>query len=397
MNDLWGPNYWGKTFYAQGGNSVLNRPLQAGGFALQIHRGGNGLTVQNYIFNTTSNTVTVYNRTDMGTNGVSWSDWEEIVTSDGSYPTLGAGYLQGFTTSTTSSTGGKGWVHFAKIDGTKISRSYSLILLISGRHFVGTAGSAAPSGLLEIESYVDPTAHTFNTTTGTNIKILAGEITPNDFCFVNNGTSLDLYIYFGDVNGNSYITKLSETATGTNSGEAFVTTAVTTDNTFYGTTAPANAVYAVVRNNASADDTGYSFDTNYVWHNNGQAEVNTLKDGTTSLDFNDYLEEGKYELQGNADNTAVNFPTSSLNPSATNCDWYLVVYRRSLTYITQVAYSVRADGSIAIRTLNNGTWGNWQLLFDNGVAQQIPAASQTVLGGVKVYTDSEGYLNIDTQ
>lgn len=102
----------------------------------------------------------------------------------GSYPTLGAGYLQGFTTSTTSSTGGKGWVHFAKIDGTKISRSYSLILLISGRHYVGTAGAAAPSGLLEIESYVDPTAHTFNTTTGTNIKILAGEITPNDFCFV---------------------------------------------------------------------------------------------------------------------------------------------------------------------------------------------------------------------
>ena len=30
-------------------------------------------------------------------------------------------------------------------------------------------------------------------------------------------------------------------------------------------------------------------------------------------------------------------------------------------------------------------------------AESIPAASQTVLGGVKVYTDSEGYLNIDTQ
>ena len=132
---------------------------------------------------------------------------QKLALINGSYPTLGAGYLQGFTTSTTSSTGGKGWVHFAKIDGTKISRSYSLILLISGRHYVGTAGAAAPSGLLEIESYVDPTAHTFNTTTGTNIKILSGEITTNDFCFVNNGTSLDLYIYFADVNGNSYITK----------------------------------------------------------------------------------------------------------------------------------------------------------------------------------------------
>lgn len=183
---------------------------------------------------------------------------------EGSYPTLGAGYLQGFTTSTASSTGGKGWVHFAKIDGTKISRSYSLILLISGRHYVGTAGSAAPSGLLEIESYVDPTAHTFITKTGTNIKILAGEITPNDFCFVNNGTSLDLYIYFGDTNGNSYITKLSETATGINSGEAFVTTAVTTDNTFYGTSAPANAVYAVNINAAAYDGDGNVISKTYA-------------------------------------------------------------------------------------------------------------------------------------
>ena len=58
---------------------------------MQIHRGGNGLTVQNYIFNTTSNTVTVYNRTDMGTNGVSWSDWAELVKSTGIYTTLGAG------------------------------------------------------------------------------------------------------------------------------------------------------------------------------------------------------------------------------------------------------------------------------------------------------------------
>lgn len=253
INDFYGADYWGKEFYCTGGNQPINSPPRAYGGCLQVLRAGYNTTYQVYRVNSasdSSNKPTTWQRAHYGSIS-DWTDWEEIVTSDGSYPALGAGYLQGFTTSTASSTGGKGWVHFAKIDGTKISRSYSLILLISGRYNVGTVSTAAPSGLLEIESYVDPTAHTFNTKTGTNIKILAGEITPNDFCFVNNGTSLDLYIYFGDVYGNSYITKLSETAAGINSGEAFVTTAVTTDNTFYGTSAPANAVYAVVRNIAS--------------------------------------------------------------------------------------------------------------------------------------------------
>lgn len=148
---------------------------------------------------------------------------------------------------------------------------------------------------------------------------------------------------------------------------------------------------------AGKDANGYSFDTNYVWHNNGQVEKNTLKDGTTSLDCNDYLEEGKYEVHGDANNPAVNFPTSSLNPSSTSCDWYIQVFRRGSTYVTQVAYSVRGDGAIAIRVLSNGTWGNWQLLFDNGVAQQIPAASQTQLGGAYIFKDSDGYLNINTE
>lgn len=126
-------------------------------------------------------------------------------------------------------------------------------------------------------------------------------------------------------------------------------------------------------------------------------DTNLLKNGTESYDFNDYEEYGHYELHGTSDHSLVNFPISSRNPTATNCNWYLDVYRRTSTYITQLAYSVRTDGAVAIRVKDNGTWGAWRLLFDQGVAQSIPAASETVLGGARIWTDSDGYLCLDTQ
>lgn len=239
LDDYYGADYWGKTYYAIGGNTVTGKPTNANGFYLQVCQAGGGTTIQflsNLNATDASAAPTLWQRGYDG-NKSTWSDWEEIVTSEGSYSGLGAG----------------------------------------------------------------------------------------------------------------------------------------------------------------KDSNGYSFDTNYVWHNNGQVEENTLKDGTTSLDFNDYLEEGKYEVHGYDNNPVVNFPKSSLNQSSTSCDWHIQVFRRSSTYVTQVAYSVRGDGAIAIRALSNGTWGNWKLLFDNGVAQQIPAASQTQLCGAYIWEDSDGYLNINTE
>lgn len=280
--------------------------------------------------------------------------------------------------------GETGWYKFMEASGLAEGHGYSAIILVNGVLHTqeSTSRNVEESGIIEVDYYNRGGAATMY-----GVSILAGNLVPEEFCITASGNSISVYKNLAYAYEKVKFTELSLSGT----------SATTTYGSELESAAPADAVYAVVRNNASADDNGYSFDTNYVWHNNGQAEENTLKNGTTSLDFNDYLEEGKYELHGYADNPAVNFPTSSSNTSKTNCGWYLVVYARGTTYVTQVAYSVRTDGSIAIRTLSNGTWGNWRLLFDNGVVQQIPAASQTVLGGVKVYTDSEGYLNIDTQ
>ena len=315
---------------------------------------------------------------------------QKLALIDGSYPTLGAGYLSRTNAIVTN---GVGWYKLATLNVSALStiandRTYSVIVDIQGVNPAGEIANNAASSRIEIDAVASTSGFVAQNTA---IKVLSGYVDPSTLCAVTNTNEIVIYVYYGSLN-RTFFTIVSE---------VWVTTPIEAlqfaiDNTPI-TTAPANAVYAVVRNNASADDNGYSFDTNYVWHNNGQVEVNTLKDGTTSLDFNDYLEEGKYELQGKADNTVVNFPTSSLNTSGMNCDWYLVVYRRSHTYVTQVAYSVRADNAISIRSRDNGEWREWRLLFEDGVAQSIPTASETVIGGAKMYKDSEGYFCIDTE
>lgn len=379
LDDFKGSAYYGKSYYWLGGQTPSNAPSGANGGLLLVLRCGGSTTAQIFMTHRSTSGTTppaVYQRSQTLTD--TWSDWEEIVTSDGNYPNLGAGYLA--KRAFVGELSGDQWVKWATVSYPSVVRG-SVLFLVNGGQDTNTEGS----GILEL--------NLLRQVEDVSLVVCSGYIKSENFAYVINGTSIDLYVYCQSYR-DYQIAVLDECA-----GVALNTeTYVTFSNVGTGSaTAPANAVYAVVRNNASADDNGYSFDTNYVWHNNGQAEVNTLKDGTKSFDFNDYIEEGKYELQGNADNPAVNFPTSSSNTSETNCDWYLVVYVRGNTYVTQVAYSARGDGAIAIRVLSNGPWGNWRLLFDSGVAQQIPAASQTVLGGVKVYTDSEGYLRIDTE
>ena len=541
LDDFKGSAYYGKSYYWIGGQTPSNAPSGANGGILFIQRCGGGSVAQTFITNRSTNGTTppvVYQRSQSSTGA--WSDWEEIVTSDGSYPTLGAGYLAKQININQSQIG---WVEVAAIDTSKFSTkgNYSCIMLVNGVLDAQGRGSAAESGLIEIDvrevdnntivaysitvlagninteewaiindndtikvylnlpamyqryllvvlsegyqtqlnvNFIELTNTFYGTTAPANavyavvrniasyvevaksaetlsrgveisigsgepgwykfmeasglavghgysaiilvngvlhtqgstsmnveesgiievdyyneggvatrygVSILAGNLVPEEFCITASGNSISVYKNLAYAYEKAKFTELS--LSGTN--------ATTTYGSELESAAPANAVYAVVRNNASADDNGYSFDTNYVWHNNGQVEVNTLKDGTTSLDFNDYLEEGKYELQGNADNTVVNFPTSSLNSSATNCDWYLVVYARGSSYVTQVAYSVRADNAISIRSRDNGEWREWRLLFEDGVAQSIPTASETVIGGAKMWV-SNGKLYIKT-
>lgn len=384
LNEFRGAGYWGKTYYAAGGNTVQNKPQAVSStesFALCIYRNGGGSTIQVfYSFN--GGTATTFQRVCKN-NTAAWDEWHEVVLADGSYPTLGAGYLeQEFSLNNNTKTG------WANVGSVPVGNNYSCIFFVNGVQHVQGKSNTEESGILEVDYASD----------GAVLSVLSGNLSAEKFCATVVDNTLTLYHNMTATYNTCQFTILAQKiyGKGVKDSQVFAFASPT-----YGQSAPANAVYAVVRNNASADDNGYSFDTNYVWHNNGQGEENTLKDGTKSFDFNDYIEEGKYELHGYADSSTVNiltnFPTSSLNSSATNCDWYLVVYRRSPTYITQIAYSVRADNAISIRSRDNGEWREWRLLFEDGVAQSIPTASETVIGGAKIWRDSDGYLNIDTQ
>lgn len=105
------------------------------------------------------------------------------------------------------------------------------------------------------------------------------------------------------------------------------------------------------------------------------ATRNELLNGTASYDFNDYIKWGHYELQGMSGTPLVNAPTSTSNPSATNANWYLDVYRRDSVYATQIAYSARSDGAIAIRVLSNNSWGSWRVVIDSGTVPNATNAT----------------------
>lgn len=379
LDNFKGSAYYGKSYYWPGGQTPSNAPSGANGGLLLVQRCGGSTAAQIFMTHRSTSETTppvTYQRSQTSTD--TWSDWEEIVTSGGNYPNMGAGYLA--KRAFVGEVEGDQWVKWATVNGT-VNTRMSIIFLVNGGQDPNNEGS----GLLEL--------NLLRRSEQASLVVCAGYLNPDRFCYVVNDTGIDLYAYVPGYR-DYQIAVLDELEGVSLNRDTFVTFS---NEATGSATAPSGAVYAIVRNNASADDNGYSFDTNYVWHNNGQVEENTLKDGTTSLDFNDYLEEGKYEVHGDANNPAVNFPTSSLNPSSTSCDWHIQVFRRSSTYVTQVAYSVRRDGAIAIRVLGNGTWGNWQLLFDNGVAQQVPAASQTQLGGAYIFKDSDGYLNINTE
>lgn len=111
------------------------------------------------------------------------------------------------------------------------------------------------------------------------------------------------------------------------------------------------------------------------------ATRNELLNGTQSYDFNDYIEWGHYELQGESGTPLVNAPTSTSNPAATDADWYLDVYRRDSFYVTQIAYSVRSDGAVAIRVCSNNSWGSWRVVIDSGIVPNATNATNATNDG----------------
>ena len=97
LNDYRGENYWGKTFYAGGSNTVQNTPVAGIAFSLEVMRSGAFATVQRITMMAagSNNQPTVYTRSvsDTTTTGGegSWTAWTEVAEANGTYSNMAVG------------------------------------------------------------------------------------------------------------------------------------------------------------------------------------------------------------------------------------------------------------------------------------------------------------------
>lgn len=371
INTYRGENYWGKTFYAGGGNTVQNTPIAGIAFNLEVLRSGAFATTQRITMMAvgSNNQPTVYTRcvsdtTVAGGEGT-WTAWTEVAEANGTYPNMtvgkakGAQYLSKQININQSATG---WVQIATLKKSTLPSggNYSCIMLVSGIYNVQGQSDAAESGKIEIDVRDTGSAIQYY-----GLSVLGGNINPNEWCITADSNGVNVYLNL-PVAFQRYLLTVESEGWQTSLSVDYIELL----NTYYGTAAPSGAVYAVVRNNASGDANGNSLMSH--------ATRNELLNGTASYDFNDYTEWGHYELQGVSGTPLVNAPTSTSNPSATDADWYLDVYRRDSFYVTQIAYSARSDGAIAIRVLSNNSWGSWRVVIDSGT---VPNATNATNDG----------------
>ena len=97
LNDYRGENYWGKTFYAGGSNTVRNTPVAGIAFNLEVLRSGALETAQRITMMGagSSNQPTVYTRSVADSTATSadgtWTQWQEIAETNGAYPNMTVG------------------------------------------------------------------------------------------------------------------------------------------------------------------------------------------------------------------------------------------------------------------------------------------------------------------
>lgn len=203
LNTYVGANYWGKVYYAGGDNTLANKPTGVVSFGLYVVRSGDGLTSQILVSsnNSTSdnNSPTIYQRWYDG-NSV-FSNWEEFVTSNGTYSSLTSGKATTLSRMEigTSANTNQNWYEIINVTyDTNTYNGISIILVLNGRT-IGTQYS----GLIEFEARCDTTHWTY-----TNLKILCGNLRPEDLRYnVDDSNTLHVYLYAPSTT--YYISKLS--------------------------------------------------------------------------------------------------------------------------------------------------------------------------------------------
>ena len=241
INTFVGADYWGKVFYIPSGSSVTGLPQNTNGGTLEVLRGGVQTTVHRYTATSDSSGESISPNILQRQYLTSWSDWEEVVSADGNYPTLGAGYLAKNLFLKASS--GAGWYKIAEISTTSTAYDvYSLLLVVNTVYQTQTETSRyGASGQIEVDIRLQDGA-ILESVSG--ITVSYGNISTRNFSLVVSEKTASLYYKAW---GSFSITKfvvLDE------HGEHDRWT-LTLASSFYGTTAPSGAIYAVVRNNAS--------------------------------------------------------------------------------------------------------------------------------------------------
>lgn len=285
INDFYGADYWGKEFYCMGGKEPINSPPSASGGSLQVLRAGGNTTYQVYRAHSASDSSNKPTTWQRARDSNTWTDWEEIVTSDGSYPTLGAGYLaKTATVATTTNSAQYGWWRFARLPFSTLTSisgtsSYSAILLVNSVNPAGISStSAVQSGLIELDLRLDGGKPT-NINTNDVMKVLCGSLSPDLFCCTVSDTEIEFYVYLNGAYNRRNFTVLNEVY---RYGERV--DALEFEPLFVSSSAPEGAIYAVVRNNASkAIETSNNLLLNGDFRLNTQG-LSSYPSNNTSLD-----------------------------------------------------------------------------------------------------------------
>lgn len=189
-----------------------------------------------------------------GSGGTNFQAWKEIVTADGSYPTLGAGYLakqHSLRRNTTTA----GWLKIGTVPSSTFSTyvDYSCIMLIHGI-FRGSLRTTAPkTAIIEIEVRKYPTS-----VGDQRIGIIAGDIPTDRLCYViEDNLDMSIYLYDNYMENVNYSCEIiSEYASRTGASDAVQYNVFEWGDSPAAAlpSAPSGAVYAVNRNRAAQAD-----------------------------------------------------------------------------------------------------------------------------------------------
>ena len=359
-----GADYWGKVFYIPGGSGVTGLPQNTNGGTLEVLQGGGVTTIHRFTATSDTSGESISPNMLQRQYNASWSDWEKLVSADGSYPTLGAGYLaKNVQIAASSSQSSVGWWRVGSIDLSAIGRatvSTSTVILVTGLYtHISETGLLEVNGRLQ-DGVLNPTA--------SPVYLTFGNLETNDFCVAFEGTVITLYTYITGVYIRSSFTIIQD-ATEVSSNTNYFTFSPS----YYGSTAPEGAVYAVLRNNASSaitDGNGNNIVNTYATQNGTYSQMtvgnatNATNATNVTTSINGQAISDIFDTDGRSALNAINVGDSIYGKNIT--DIFRITDMSAINAINllpDTTYSsINPDGRAS------GTVGTGSVAFGNAVA-----------------------------